>query len=107
MHAVTAVSGSGSAYVFCLMGAWRQAAEGLGFGGDEARALSLQTFRGAVELAAQSGADFATLQDAVTSKGGTTVAALETFRRRAVAEHLREGVNAAAARSVELGRDLG
>ncbi|WP_325198512.1 pyrroline-5-carboxylate reductase [Kingella oralis] len=107
MHAVTAVSGSGSAYVFYLMHALQQAAQGLGFGADEARALSLQTFRGAVELAAQSGADFAALQDAVTSKGGTTFAALETFRRRAVAEHLREGVNAAAARSVELGRELG
>ena len=107
MHAVTAVSGSGSAYVFYLMHALQQAAQGLGFGADAARALSLQTFRGAVELAAQSGADFATLQDAVTSKGGTTFAALETFRRRAVAEHLREGVNAAAARSVALGREVG
>ena len=69
--------------------------------------MSLQTFRGAVELAAQSGADFAALQDAVTSKGGTTFAALETFRQRAVAEHLREGVEAAAARSVALGREVG
>ena len=107
MHAVTAVSGSGTAYVFYLMHALQQAAQGLGFGADAVRALSLQTFRGAVELAAQSGADFATLQDAVTSKGGTTFAALETFRQRGLAEHLRDGVNAAAARSVELGRALG
>ena len=73
---------------------------------DEAQ-MHAVTAVSAVELAAQSGADFVALQDAVTSKGGTTFAALETFRQRAVAEHLREGVEAAAARSVELGRELG
>ena len=106
MHAVTAVSGSGSAYVFYLMNALQQAAQDLGFDAAQSRELSLQTFRGAVALAAQSGADFATLQDAVTSKGGTTFAALETFRQHHLAEHFCDGVNAAAARSAELGKAL-
>ena len=104
MHAVTAVSGSGPAYVFYLMGALQQAAQDLGLDADTAHALTWQTFRGAAELAAQSGADFAKLQADVTSKGGTTAAALDVFAQYNIAVRLQEGVQAAAARSQELAR---
>lgn len=104
MHAITAVSGSGSAYVFYLMNALQAAAQDLGFDAETARTLSIQTFQGAVALAAQSGEPFATLQDQVTSKGGTTFAALECFRTHHIAEHLNDGVQAACTRSQELAR---
>ena len=104
MHAITAVSGSGSAYVFYLLNALADAALDLGFDAQVARELSLYTFKGAVALAEQSGEDFVVLQDKVTSKGGTTLAALECFRQQGIAEHLRAGVQAASARSEELGK---
>ncbi|SSY79765.1 pyrroline-5-carboxylate reductase [Alysiella crassa] len=106
MNAITAVSGSGSAYVFYLMNALQEAAEGLGFADETARTLALNTFRGAVALAGQSGEDFFTLQQQVTSKGGTTFAALAKFEECEVADGLIEGVNAAAARSAELAQIL-
>ena len=104
MLAITSASGSGSAYVFYLLNALADAALDLGFDAQVARELSLYTFKGAVALAEQSGEDFVVLQDKVTSKGGTTLAALECFRQQGIAEHLRAGVQAASARSEELGR---
>ena len=106
MHAITGISGSGPAYVFYLMNALQQAACELGFDANTARTLSLQTFKGAVALAEQSGEDFDVLQAQVTSKGGTTFAALESFRAHEVAEYIREGAHAAAARSQELAQSL-
>lgn len=106
MHAITAISGSGSAYVFYLMNALQEAAEGLGFADETARTLVLNTFRGAVALAEQSGEDFFTLQQQVTSKGGTTFAALTEFEQSGVADGLIEGVHAAATRSAELAQIL-
>lgn len=104
MNAITAVSGSGSAYVFYLMNALFQAALSQGFNSEQAYRLSLQTFKGAVTLAEQSGECFTDLQDRVTSKGGTTFAALEMFRKHHIAEHLQDGVQAAAERSAEMAR---
>lgn len=106
MNAITAISGSGSAYVFYLMNALQQAAQDLGFSGSVARDLALQTFRGAIELATQSGEDFGDLQQKVTSKGGTTFAALTQFEECGVAEGLTKGVHAAATRSAELAQIL-
>lgn len=102
LHAVTGVCGSGPAYVFYLMDALRQAAQNLGFDEVRARELSLATFKGAVALAEHTGEDFALLRQSVTSKGGTTHAAIETFRRRQVAEGIAEGVEACVARSREM-----
>lgn len=104
MHAITAVSGSGPAYVFYLLNALQQAAIQQGFAASVARALSLATFKGAVALAEESGEDFTGLQDKVTSKGGTTFAALESFRTHQLAEKLQEGVQAAAQRSKEMAK---
>ena len=102
MHAITGISGSGPAYVFYLLDALQQAAQNLGFDPQQARTLSLATFKGAVALAEQSGEDFRVLQDKVTSKGGTTFAALESFRSNRVAENLQQGAAAAATRSEEM-----
>ena len=102
MHGLTAVSGCGPAYVFYLLAALQQAAVAQGFDAATARTLSLATFEGAVALAAQSGEPFDVLQSKVASKGGTTAAALETFRRLSLAEHLQQGVASAAARSEEM-----
>ncbi|ULJ64299.1 pyrroline-5-carboxylate reductase [Wielerella bovis] len=102
IHAITAISGSGSGYVFYLMNALQQAAQNFGFAPQQARELSIQTFKGAVALAEQTGEDLVTLQNKVTSKGGTTAAALDVFRLHQIAEHLCDGTQAAAKRSQEL-----
>lgn len=102
MHAITAVSGSGPAYVFYLLNALQEAAMAQGFDKQTAHDMSLQTFKGAVALAEQSGTPFIELQQQVTSKGGTTFAALETFRLHHIDEHFIDGVEAAAARSLAM-----
>ncbi|WP_416191712.1 pyrroline-5-carboxylate reductase [Neisseria sp. CCUG12390] len=102
MHAVTGISGSGSGYVFYLLDALQQAALAQGFDAEQARSLTLATFKGAVMLAEQSGAPFADLQQSVMSKGGTTVEALEVFRQCAVAESIGQGVAACVARSQDI-----
>ena len=76
LDAVTAVSGSGPAYYFLVMEAMQDAAKKLGLNSDEARLLVLQTAFGAAKLALESNDDAATLRQRVTSKGGTTEAAL-------------------------------
>jgi pyrroline-5-carboxylate reductase len=102
LHAVTALSGSGPAYVFYLIEQLQQAAEELGLTPDTARELAVQTVKGAAALIEQSGDAAATLRERVTSKGGTTAAALETFAEHGVGDGLKAGVNAAARRSREL-----
>jgi len=107
MDAVTAVSGSGPAYVFYFLEALAQAARGLGFSETEARALALETFAGAVALARASDEPLATLRQRVTSKGGTTEAALRVLDGEDAAGALARAVQAACARGRELGDSLG
>ncbi|MGF6148782.1 Pyrroline-5-carboxylate reductase [Kingella potus] len=102
MHHITGISGSGPAYVFYLLEALQTAAEQQGFGREDARRLSLATFKGAVALAEQSTEDFAALRQNVTSKGGTTHEAVETFKAEHIAESLAKGVAACVARSREM-----
>ncbi|MBR6877502.1 MAG: pyrroline-5-carboxylate reductase [Neisseriaceae bacterium] len=104
MHAITAVSGSGPAYVFYLLNALQAAAQAQGFDEKTAYEMSLQTFKGAVALAEQSDLSFGELQQQVTSKGGTTFAALECFRKHQLDAHFIDGVNAAAERSLEMAK---
>lgn len=102
MHAVTAVSGSGPAYVYLLAESMEEAATKLGIDAPTARLLVQQTILGAARLMIESQLDPADLRQAVTSKGGTTAAALE----RMFGEHLPEvvinAVTAARDRGVEL-----
>lgn len=107
MDAITAVSGSGPAYVFYFMEALEAAARELGFAPGAARHLAVETFLGAAKLAANSDEDLATLRARVTSKGGTTERALNALEHESVKAHIVRAVNAAAERSRELGDELG
>ena len=107
LDAVTAVSGSGPAYVFYAIEALESAARALGLAEGASRSLALWTFVGATKLAIERGEDPAALRAQVTSKGGTTERALEILERARVKEHFIEAVKAACERSRELGDALG
>jgi pyrroline-5-carboxylate reductase len=107
MDAVTAVSGSGPAYVFYFLEALERAAIELGFDEQAARQLASQTFVGAIELASESNESFATLRARVTSKGGTTERAVATLDALGVHPAVVRAVHAAAERSREMGDELG
>ena len=107
LDAVTAVSGSGPAYVFYLLEAMIAAGESLGFTAEQARRLAYATASGATALAAQSPETPATLRAQVTSKGGTTQAAIEVLDTRGVRDALVAAIRAADARAAELGDQLG
>ena len=107
LDAVTAVSGSGPAYVFYFMEALEQAARELGFDEAAARQFALQTFLGGARLAAGSGESPAVLRQRVTSKRGTTEAAIAKFDSLGLKQHIVDGVTAACERSRELGIELG
>jgi len=107
MDVATAVSGSGPAYVFYFIEALEQAAGELGLAPETARRLSLDTFHGAVRLARESGEEPAELRARVTSKGGTTERALRSMEANGVKDLIVEAVRQAAARSRELGDELG
>lgn len=107
MDALTAISGSGPAYVFYFIEAMQQAAVELGFGATDARRLACQTFLGASKLAAYGLEDVHELRARVTSKNGTTERALLSMESDHVQQHIINAVYAAAARSKEMGIELG
>lgn len=102
MDAVTAVSGSGPAYVFYFIEAVQQAGVALGLPPETARLLAIETFLGAARLAEASADPLSVLRERVTSKGGTTAAALDAFAAAGIDAAIAQGVNAAAARGGEL-----
>jgi pyrroline-5-carboxylate reductase len=103
MDAVTAVSGSGPAYVFLLAEALAQAGAAVGLPAKLAERLAHETVAGAGELLHRSGEDAATLRQNVTSPGGTTAAALAVLMRPdGLSQLMREAIAAATARSREL-----
>ena len=105
IDAITAISGSGPAYVFYFIEALEAAAAQLGFDAMDARKLALQTFKGASLLAAQSPDSPALLREKVTSKGGTTEAALRSMMDEdAVGEAIGRATKAAYERGQELGK---
>lgn len=107
LDAVTAVSGSGPAYVFYFIEAVARAGIELGLDAAQARTLAVQTFVGAAHLAAESSEPLETLRARVTSKGGTTAAALAWLESNAVASRIVEAVHAAHRRAGELGDEYG
>lgn len=107
IDAVTAVSGSGPAYVFYFLEAMQQAALELGLSHEQGTALALATFTGAARLAQQSSEPLAVLRERVTSKGGTTYAALSRMEASGVKAAIVTAVKAAAERSRELGEEFG
>lgn len=104
---VTAVSGSGPAYVFHFIECLQAAGESLGFDADTARKLAIDTVLGAAKLAASSDESPAVLRERVTSKGGTTAAALASFAADGFPAIVTRAVAAAEARGRELGEQLG
>jgi pyrroline-5-carboxylate reductase len=107
LDAVTAVSGSGPAYVFYAMEALEKAARELGLPEGASRSLALWTFVGATKLAIERGEEPAKLRAQVTSKGGTTERALEVLDAAQVRAHFVEAVKGAYERSRELGEAFG
>jgi pyrroline-5-carboxylate reductase len=104
---VTAVSASGPAYVFWFIEQLAAAARELGIPAAEAQKLALHTALGATQLAVSSQHSPAELRQQVTSKGGTTEAALRVFDEEKLAERFRRAVAAASRRATELGVELG
>jgi pyrroline-5-carboxylate reductase len=102
MDAVTALSGSGPAYVFLLAEAMQAAGEAQGLPTEAARALAVQTLAGAAQMLAESAEPAAVLRQRVTSPGGTTQAALESFE----AGGFRALVASAIAAATRRGREL-
>jgi pyrroline-5-carboxylate reductase len=107
LDAVTAISGSGPAYVFYFIEALQKAGQELGFSADDARRLSLATFLGASKLAASSDEEPGVLRARVTSKNGTTERALLSMAANHVDEHIMAAAKAAADRAKEMGDELG
>lgn len=107
MDSVTAVSGSGPAYVFYFIEAMQQAAVELGFNQQDARRLVLDTFMGATKLAEESTDDVSVLRARVTSKNGTTERAILNMETNQVQQHIIKALHAAAIRSAEMGTEMG
>jgi pyrroline-5-carboxylate reductase len=107
LDAVTALSGSGPAYVFYFIEAMVQAAQDMGLSTEQGRQLALATFAGATELAAQSSDSPAVLRERVTSKGGTTYAALTHLENTGVKTAFVAAMRAAEKRAAELGDEFG
>jgi pyrroline-5-carboxylate reductase len=107
LDAVTAVSGSGPAYFFLLIELLEDAARRQGLPADVARRLALETAYGAARMARDSADDAATLRVQVTSKGGTTAAALAVLESAGLRDIVCRAVEAATQRSRELAADFG
>lgn len=104
LDAVTAISGSGPAYIFEFAAALREAANALKLPAEIAHHLAIQTVIGAAKLMEETQTDPETLRNNVTSPGGTTQAALEAFQKAGLREIVSEATVAARDRSVELSK---
>ena len=107
LDAVTALSGSGPAYFFYFVEAMMAAAVDMGLSAEQGRRLALATCGGAAALALASSESPAVLRERVTSKGGTTHAAITSLQADAVDAAIRRAVLAAHRRAAELGREFG
>lgn len=107
LDAVTALSGSGPAYVFYFLEAMRDAGENMGLSPELALQLATGTFIGAATLAQRSDDPPQILRERVTSKGGTTFAAISTLQAAHVKESFEMALEAARRRAEELGREYG
>jgi len=107
LDAITAISGSGPAYVFYLIEALQEAALALGLSEQEAKQLSIATFKGASLLADISTAPIATLRQQVTSKGGTTEQGLLSLENSKVKQAMMLAAQKACERAKTLGDELG
>ena len=104
---VTAISGSGPAYVLYFIEALQQAAQEMGFSAADAKKLAVETFVGTSRLAALSAEGVAALRERVTSKGGTTERALASMDADRIKDLIVRALHAANQRAHELGEQLG
>ena len=107
MDAVTAVSGSGPAYVFAFLEAMQSSGEKLGLDAATARKLAYATLEGATQLAHNSDEHAGILRERVTSKGGTTAAALDMLKQLDWHGALEKAIDAASQRGKAMGDELG
>ena len=107
LDAVTALSGSGPAYVFFFLEAMRQAGIEMGLAPAQAQRLAIGTFVGASELARASDDPPEVLRERVTSKGGTTYAAITSMERDGLKASFVKALHAAQRRAAELGDEFG
>lgn len=107
IDAVTALSGSGPAYVYRFMEVMAEAGEAMGLDPEVSRQLTLQTFLGGVRMAMESSESLPELRRRVTSPGGTTAAALAVFEEQGLPEALKAGILRARERSIELSQATG
>jgi pyrroline-5-carboxylate reductase len=107
LDAVTALSGSGPAYVFYFVEAMMQAAQEMGLSAEQGKQLALATFAGATALAQASSEAPEVLRERVTSKGGTTHAALTSMEASGVKAAFVKALKAAQQRAKELGDQFG
>lgn len=107
IDAVTALSGSGPAYVFFFLEAMRDAGVGMGLSPQQAYQLALATFSGASALAAASQDGPEILRQRVTSKGGTTFAALGVMESSGIKPAFEAAMQAARARAAQMGDEFG
>ncbi len=107
LDAVTALSGSGPAYVFYFLEAMTRAGTAMGLSAEQAHQLAVGTFVGASELARRSDEPPAVLRQRVTSKGGTTYAALQSMEKDGVGDAFERAMKAAEQRADELGNEFG
>ena len=107
IDAVTALSGSGPAYVFLFLESLIQGAVELGLTADQAKKLALATLAGSTQLAQASDDTPDVLREKVTSKGGTTAAALDVFKNSNFTEIVKQAMRAADERAAELSKEFG
>ena len=107
LDAVTAVSGSGPAYVFFFIEAMEKAAIEMGMSPEHAKQLAIGTFVGASQLAQSAQEPVSVLRERVTSKGGTTHAAITAMQDTQVGALFQEAIKAAQARARVLGDEFG
>jgi pyrroline-5-carboxylate reductase len=106
IHAVTALSGSGPAYIFLVIEAMEAAAIKQGLSPETARRLAAQTVAGAAEMVLSCDIEPAQLKRNVMSPGGTTERAIQTFESLGLVSIFESAINAAAERSVEMSAQL-
>ena len=107
LDAVTALSGSGPAYVFYFLEAMIEAGTAMGLTREQSQQLAVSTFAGAAALAGASSEPIETLRERVTSKGGTTHAALTSMAQNNVKNLFMQAMHAARQRAHELGDEFG
>ncbi|MCZ2497079.1 pyrroline-5-carboxylate reductase [Xylophilus sp. Kf1] len=107
LDAVTALSGSGPAYVFYFLEAMVRAGTEMGLSAEQARELSIATFQGAAHLAAASADPLEDMRQQVTSRGGTTHAAISAMASAGMQDSFVAALHAAGQRARELGEEFG